>query len=141
VDSFGNESYRIYGSGVPLVVPQTPQDFTDQPLPSSIALYWDPNQEYDLASYRIYRSNEAGVTGDIYVTVPFSITSFTDGDVSGGPALLYYTLESVDEDGNASLQTLQIRSRPMSMDQGVLVVLKPSIWRLYAIPTYGRSSG
>ena len=122
VDSFGNESYRIYSSGVPLVVPQTPTGFIDWPEPAVIALSWDPNQEYDLASYRIYRSTEAGVTGNLLTTVPYSITSYIDSDVTGGQHYYYYTLEAVDEDNNASLQTLQIRSRPMSMDQGVLVV-------------------
>jgi len=122
VDSFGNESYRIYSSGVPLVIPQTPLGFTDNPEPSGIALYWDPNQEYDLASYKLYRSLQAGETGDLLATVPNTLTSYIDGNVSGGQHYYYYTLEAVDATGNASTPTLQIRSRPMSMDQGVLVV-------------------
>lgn len=122
VDSFGNESYSIYSSGVPRLIPLTPGEFADQPTPNGVTLTWAANQEYDLSGYRLYRSTQSGVTGDLLTSIPASQNSYTDAAVTGGPHYYYYTLEAVDNTANASVPTQQLSSRPLTLNHGVLIV-------------------
>lgn len=122
VDMFGNASYPIYAMGVPLMIPQTPAGLTEIPDLGSVTLSWNPNQEWDMDAYRIYRSQEAGELGNLLATIPHPQISYTDSDVYGGQHYYYYSVVAVDKDGNASQPSLQIRSRPISLDQGVLLV-------------------
>lgn len=121
VDTFGNESYMIYSTGIPLTVPLEPQNFFDQPQFQSIALNWDANGELDLTGYQLFRSQSEGVLGD-QIGGAITGNSYVDTAVVGSPAYYYYSLRAVDNDGNVSPFTQVVFSRPVTLDQGVLIV-------------------
>ncbi len=121
VDTFGNESYMVYSSGMPLLIPLQPQNFTDQPLYQSISLNWDANGEIDLAGYKLYRSQEEGVLGPQLGGI-IAGNSYLDSDVVGSAGYYYYSLCAVDNSGNASSFTQVVKSRPITLDQGILIV-------------------
>ncbi len=121
VDTSGNESYLVYASATPLSAPLQPQNFSDQPLYQSIALDWDDNSEYDLNGYLLRRSespDEPGVQiGDL-----IRDSEYLDEDVVGSANYYYYSLCALDEDGNHGQFTEVLKSRPVSLDQGILII-------------------
>lgn len=121
VDNFGNESYLVYTSAVPLSVPLEPQNFADQPQYQSIALDWDDNHEHDLAGYQLYRSQ---IQGDLGTQIGGLITAseYLDNDVVGSLNYYHYSLRAVDQGGNAGPFAQVVKSRPVTLDQGVLIV-------------------
>ncbi|MDP2173524.1 MAG: M20/M25/M40 family metallo-hydrolase [Candidatus Cloacimonadaceae bacterium] len=121
-DVFGNESYLIYGAGVPYSIPLTPHSLTDVPSPDSIVLSWNPNTEMDLAGYNIYRSNSSETPGSILNAVPFTGVAYPDNDVVGSLSYYYYRVAALDMQGNSSPLSVPIRSRPVSLNQGILIV-------------------
>jgi len=122
VDACNNESVGAMGRGIPLVIPLTPAEFMDSPQRHCVKLSWQANGEYDLAGYKIYRSTAAEDPGSLLVTVAPSDASYRDHDVNGGLHCYYYRIFAFDHDGNMSAGSQVIRSRPASMDQGVLIV-------------------
>jgi len=122
VDTFGNESYLVYSAGVPLSIPLIPQNFSDQPLYQSIYLSWTPNQELDLAGYRLYRSQSESELGDLVQAGLITDDFYQDNSVTGSPNYYYYRLCAVDQDGNASPYTQELKTRPISLDHGILIV-------------------
>lgn len=122
VDIFGNESYLIYGAGVPYSVPLTPYNLTDQPMPDRVRLTWEPNSEMDLAGYNIYRSNSPDVPGSIINGPLLTVTTYDDLDVVGSQLYYYYRIIARDTQYNISPYSEPVRSRPISLDQGVLIV-------------------
>ncbi len=121
VDSFGNESYLVYTSAVPLSVPLEPQNFSDQPQYQSIALDWADNHEHDLAGYQLYRSQIQGELGT-QIGGLLTASEYLDTDVVGSIAYYYYSLRAVDNGGNASSYAQVVKSRPVTLDQGILIV-------------------
>ncbi|MDX9785045.1 MAG: M20/M25/M40 family metallo-hydrolase [Spirochaetia bacterium] len=122
VDSLGNESYRAIISGTPYLIPQTPANFSETPVPNAIVLAWDANQESDLAGYTLHRSNSADLLGSPVHNAPSQSTSYVDYDVSSQAGYYYYTLRATDQDGNSSAFTSTLSSRPVTLDSGVLIV-------------------
>lgn len=122
LDASGNESYRVFGSGIPLSIPLTPLNFSDAPVLGGINLAWTPNTELDLASYRLYRSLDPEVQGELLVTLSVGASSYTDANLSGSSAYYCYRLTAVDSQGNQSPFTATLQSRPVTLDQGILVI-------------------
>jgi hypothetical protein len=124
VNAVGTADYSsnlIENSGTPYSVPLTPDSFSDFPLFESITLTWDHNQEADLAGYNLYRSAFEGETGVQINQELITDNSFTDEDPEAG-VYYYYSLTALDESDNVSEPTVQIRSRLVTLDQGVLIV-------------------
>ena len=122
LDSDGNESYRIMALGTPWLVPLTPHNFTDAPVHSTINLSWTPNTELDLASYKLYRSMDPVQQGTLLATLQPSDASYSDANLLGSSAYYCYRLCAVDNAGNQSPFTEVVKSRPVSLDQGILVI-------------------
>jgi hypothetical protein len=123
VDTSGNDSYRQYSSGVPFSSPMAPQDFTASPIPDAVRLNWRTNQECDLAGYSIYRSTDFGASFSLLTTADASDSTYIDTDVFGSvEQYYYYQMQAIDNDGNASEYGSQSISRPVSLDQGILIV-------------------
>lgn len=122
VDIFGNESYLVYASGTPHSVPLEPQNLTDYPMFDLIQLAWEPNSELDLSYYRVYRSQSEGVLGELVANIPGISHTYNDANVIGSHLYYYYSVCAVDTDGNASPFTQAVSSRPITLDQGVLIV-------------------
>lgn len=120
-DIFGNESYMVYAAGMPLSVPLEPQNFTDQPHYHSINLTWNTNSELDLAGYKLYRSQTEGVLG-AQIGGILTTNSYTDSDVVGSQQYYYYSLCAVDLAGHNSPFAQVVKSRPITLDQGILIV-------------------
>lgn len=117
----GYSSVIVEQTGVPWSVPITPQNFFDLPHPERIDLSWSPNLEADLAGYNLYRSETEGDLGEQLNQEVIEGNSYFDIDVEGG-VYYYYSLTAVDETGNESDPTEQLRSRIITLDQGVLIV-------------------
>ncbi len=117
----GYESAVIEKFGVPRTVPLTPANFADLPQSGHIELSWSPNLEADLAGYNVYRSENPEEIGYQLNQEPI-VTEFYN-DTEAEPAMYYYySLTALDETGNESEATEQVRSRLVTMDQGVLIV-------------------
>lgn len=122
IDTFGNESYLVYGAGIPFSIPIMPTSFTDLPVPTGITFQWNANTELDLAGYRLYRSNAPDETGTSVAQGMITTNSYTDTNVTGTTNYYYYRLCAIDTQGNASPLTEPIASRPLTLNQGILVV-------------------
>jgi len=122
IDTYGNESYRVYGYGTPHLVPLTPVNFVDAPVNDAINLTWTPNTELDLASYKLYRSMDPEVLGDLIATLLSSASSYNDSNLAGSIAYYCYRLCAVDTANNQSPFTDIVMSRPVTLDMGILVI-------------------
>ena len=89
-------------------------DFTPPPIPGNLfvtpgqngtlAISWTPVQAADLASYRIYRSENPEVPADaahLVASLTAANTSYTDSSIIAGTTY-YYAATSVDLSGNES---------------------------------------
>ncbi len=121
VDTGGNESYLMFASGTPLSSPLPPRNFTGQPQYQSIALDWDDNGEYDLDGYQLYRSESPDVPG-VQIGGLIRDSEYLDRDVVGSGNYYYYSLCALDEEGNHGQFTEVLKSRPVSLDQGILII-------------------
>ncbi len=123
VDAEGNESFLVFATGVPQSCPRIPQQFSVIPQPDHIALSWEANAELDLQGYIVYRSNVLGETGTQLHDGILTDTELLDEEVEGEiDSYYYYRLEAIDTDGNLSASTEVLRSRPVSLNCGVLIV-------------------
>ncbi len=121
LDSQGLEGFLVGIQATPRVVPLAPNNFDQHPLMHRIELFWNTNTEIDLAGYKLYRSTSAGVLGSLLTTLSINQISYIDETTVDG-VYYYYTLKSYDTQGNESLPSEQIKSRAVSLNQGVLVV-------------------
>ena len=122
VDAGNSESLGTTGTGKPLATPLIPTGLKDSPGRRYVQLSWQPNDEYDLAGYQIYRSTDAEDPGSLLATVNAPETSYRDTNVIGGLHSYYYRVCAFDHAGNLSAGSDAIRSRPLTMNQGVLIV-------------------
>ena len=110
------------GTGTPFDAPLAPTELTGSPARRYVQLSWQPNHEHDLAGYKVYRSTEADAPGSLLATVPASDTSYRDQSVNGGLHSYYYRVCGFDHDGNIGPASQVIRSRPLTLNQGALIV-------------------
>ncbi len=121
VDAANNEGLARIVTGTPYLLPQTPAAFIDNPVYQGIELNWTANNELDLDGYRLYRSTSQ--TGPFEPVTPDLLTTTTYMD-QGIEQLLYYyyRLSAVDTDNNESAPTEVVRSRAVTLNQGILIV-------------------
>lgn len=121
VDIYGNESFMVQTTGIPLSVPLEPTNFTDQPIYGAIELVWDNNQELDLDGYKLFRSNNPQELGT-QIGGLIKENRYEDKDVIGSASYYHYSLCAVDQQGNESPYASGVKSRPVSLNQGILIV-------------------
>ncbi|MEJ2105015.1 MAG: M20/M25/M40 family metallo-hydrolase [Ignavibacteriaceae bacterium] len=121
LDQDGYESLIVERSATPLELPAAPAEFTADPLWHQVQLSWLKNNEYDLLGYNIYRSDIEGELGDKLNQSIYLDTVYMDNSASNG-IYYYYTVKTVDNLLNESIDNTTLRSRVVSMDQGILVV-------------------
>jgi len=80
--------------------PAAPTGLTASEDEGQVTLTWEPNNEDDLAEYRLYRNTSPEPTTQI-ATITEGNTTYDDPDVSNGTTY-YYRLTSVDADDNES---------------------------------------
>jgi hypothetical protein len=115
------ESLIIEKSGIPRTIPISPSSVYAEPIWHAIELHWSPNSEFDISGYNVYRSTELT---ENYVKMNESIivdTSITDKSTENA-VYYYYIVTAVDHSQNESVESDTIRSRNVSLDQGILVV-------------------
>lgn len=123
VDNDGNESYLVYCSGTPWANPLTPVNLTETPDLNQVQLQWDANTELDHYGYWVYRSTDPGQLGDKIHPGTLNDNYFTDHNAAGlADVYYYYRVVALDQDQNQSEPTAAISSRPVTLDQGVLIV-------------------
>jgi gliding motility-associated-like protein len=88
-------------------------------------LIWNPYEDFDgnVMSYRIYRSQEKGVLGNLVATFPGSVTFYED-DVSAfqeSDGLFCYTIEAVEN-------TNQYGYSSSSFSNAICLQMEPKIW-------------
>ncbi len=120
-DFDGNESTIIERNATPLMIPLAPSGFAALPKWLEVELNWNANSEYDLLGYNIYRSTVEGQLGNIQNSSIYTDTVYID-DIAQRGVYYYYTVKAVDNQLNESEFNTTLRSRVVSMDQGVLVV-------------------
>lgn len=121
VDSDDNEGMARYVTGTTAVDPQAPAYFFDQPVMHSVYLYWNANTELDLAGYRVYRSTSEAGAYTLLNTALITDLFFLD-NATTDLQYYYYRLTAVDTDGNESISSAVIRTRALTLDQGILII-------------------
>ena len=121
LDQDGYESLIVERSATPLELPFAPKDFTATPLWHQVELSWLKNNEYDLYGYNIYRSDSEGQLGNKLNQAIYQDTTYVDNSASNG-IYYYFTVKAVDSLLNESLDNTTLRSRVVSLDQGILIV-------------------
>ena len=74
-------------------------------IASEVTLTWDPNQENDLAGYRMYYGNSTGTYGpptDLGLTTSHTVANLPEGQT------YYFTLTAYDTSGNESLPSIEV---------------------------------
>nr|NIV13986.1 T9SS type A sorting domain-containing protein [Fodinibius sp.] len=95
----------------------------DEPDWNEVGIHWSPNQEIDLAGYNIYRADSSGGSPVQLNASLVQDTFWVDNSTANG-VYYYYTVRAVDNDQNQSQISEEVRSRAISMDQGILIVDK-----------------
>lgn len=121
VDEDDNKSFVLEVSGTPYAIPLSPKNIVDHPKKDKVVFTWAPNEEADLEGYNIYRSPSMDGTYEKLNTSLLNDTTFVDETVAGD-GYSFYKITAVDYDGNESKNNEIIRTRPLSLDQGILVV-------------------
>ncbi|MGB5530866.1 MAG: M20/M25/M40 family metallo-hydrolase [Ignavibacteriaceae bacterium] len=121
LDHDGYESLIVERSATPVELPSAPKEFTATPLWHQVELSWLKNNEYDLLGYNIYRSATEGQLGNKLNQTIYQDTIYFDNEAVNG-AYYYYTVKAVDSLLNESLDNTTLRSRVVSLDQGILIV-------------------
>ncbi|UCC12761.1 MAG: T9SS type A sorting domain-containing protein, partial [candidate division WOR-3 bacterium] len=102
-------------------------------LSSGIRIDWLPNGEIDLAGYRLYRRLDDNPTYDSLNTTLMGDTTYTDTPL-GGEHRYYYAVRAFDETGNPSPYSDEAYGRPITLDQGILVVDETKNWTTGSFP-------
>ena len=122
IDADDNPSYASPEvTCTPRLVPFAPAGIVATPISSGIRVDWLPSEELDLAGYRLYRRLNESPTYDSLNTVLLTDTTYTNHPLSGADRY-YYALRAFDLAGNYSDLSDEAYGRPITLDQGILIV-------------------
>jgi hypothetical protein len=121
VDLDGFESFITERSATPRLIPLAPDGFSANPGWLQINLLWNSNVEIDLLGYNIYRSNIEGDPGEKLNENIITDTIYVDASAVNG-IYFYYSVTAVDSQLHESDESITVRSRVVSLDQGILIV-------------------
>ena len=121
-DSTGNESNRTpERSAVPGIVPVPPTGLAGLPLYFGMHLTWRENVERDLAGYNLYRSTVSGGNYQKLNSLTLPDTVYRDSSLLSD-TMYYYVVTAVDTSRNESGYSVEGRGKPITLDQGILLV-------------------
>lgn len=95
------------------IPPSSPQNLTSASLHSGVELNWNPNQDKDLAMYKIYR----GTSSQTYTwtkEVSSASISFLDTSVQNAQTY-YYAISAIDSSHNESTLSAEISASPLGI--------------------------
>jgi hypothetical protein len=122
IDSDNRLSYAATeATGTPSLIPAVPSGVVAVPIPSGIDIYWLRNTELDIAGYRLYRRVNDNPDYDSLNISLLTDTSFSDSPLSGANRY-YYAVRAFDLAGNYSDLSPEAYGRPITLDQGILIV-------------------
>lgn len=121
VDFNGLESFIIVATGTPNLIPLIPKNFKVNPAYRAVYLSWDENLELDLAGYKLYRSQNEGESGN-QIGGLLTQNSYLDIDFVSSENYYFYSLCAIDMEGNQSEFTEVIKTRPVTLNKGILIV-------------------
>ncbi len=121
VNTSSTSSFIVEKSLAPEALPRMPDNFVANPEWFKIELSWSPNPEMDLDGYELYRSELQTGPYELLTTSLLEDTLYTDTDVSSGQ-FYYYYVHALDDEGHISLSTDSLKSRAVTLDQGILLV-------------------
>lgn len=122
LDTDDHESVAaIEVTGVPRIVPLAPRFVEATPIIAGIRIDWTPNTELDVDGYRVYRRMNQDTLYDSLNMLLLKDTTFTNAPLSGEHKY-YYALRTFDTEGNYSPLSEEVYSRPITLDQGILIV-------------------
>ncbi len=121
VDLDGFESIITERTATPRSIPLAPNGLSATPGWLEINLLWNSNAEIDLLGYNLYRSNIEGDPGEKLNAEVITDTTYVDNSAVNG-IYYYYSVTAVDSLLNESEESITLRSRVVSLDQGILIV-------------------
>ena len=120
-DTDNFESLILEKTFTPRSIPLAPSGLTGHPQWHQVELQWLPSPEFDILGYNIYRSSELLPAFEKLNSSIITDTLFTDNTTQNGN-YYYYSVSALDSLLNESILSESIKSRAVSMDQGILVV-------------------
>jgi|GEM_PF-465174 len=122
IDAEGHTGIRAAeGTFVPRCVPLAPREIVAVPIARGNEIIWKNNTELDLQGYRLYRAVNDSMIYDSLNTAMLCDTCYVDSPLSGVNRY-YYKVRALDDDGNGSPLSELAYCRPITLDQGILVV-------------------
>lgn len=121
ISAQGNSSFGSVAQAWPRIIPTTPSQLEETPILHGITLHWLANTEVDLAGYRVYRALSENATGTLLTPNPILSNSYEDLTVQDS-SYYYYYITAVDNDNHESEISAVVRSRAISLNQGILVI-------------------
>ena len=122
IDVENRLSYLAYEvTGIPELEPSVPSGVVATPVSGGVRIDWQPNDELDIAGYRLYRRLNDNPVYDSLNTTLLTDTTYTDYPLSGANRY-YYAVRAFDQSGYYSDLSAEAYGRPITLDQGVLVV-------------------
>lgn len=115
----GYESSIVEKQAVPRSVPLSPEGLEAEPLKMAIKLFWNSNQETDIAGYNIYK--DAGEGYFLKISLDKQATEYEDTEVLSGIEN-FYRISAFDVNGNESEKSEAVSAFPLTFDQGILIV-------------------
>lgn len=108
-------------SVIPREIPLAPIAVRATPIPSGVQVDWARNTELDLAGYIVTRRMDDDTTYVNLTATAITDTTFIDQPIPGAHRY-YYAVRAVDTQSNLSDLSAEAYGRPITMDQGILVV-------------------
>ena len=131
IDDSSKESPVITeATGTPKAAPLAPSGLTATPVDSGISLAWKKNLELDLAGYNVYRRIDSGSLDSLTATAD----TFLLNKPLSGASRYYYKIQAKDVDGNKGPMSDSAYCRPITLDQGILVVDETQNWTSGNLP-------
>jgi len=121
-------------TGVPSIKPSIPKGFSAIPINHGIKLIWENNTEPDFDGYRLYKRLNSEPGYDSLNINPLTDTVYTDSPLVGSNKY-YYTIRAIDTTGNVSDMSEEAYSRPITLDQGILIIDETNNWTTGNYPT------
>ena len=121
VNTSGTSSFITEKSLAPESLPRMPENFEANPEWLEIVFTWSPNPEIDLDGYDIYRSDNGSGPYELLNISPIEDTLYVDADITSGQ-FYYYYVQALDDEGHVSIPTDTLKSRAVTLDQGILLV-------------------
>jgi len=121
VDTNDNRGFYVENEATSFSQPQIPNGFLAVPTWDGVQLSWLPNQELDIEGYNVFRSDAPEGNYEIINSELLEICEFLD-ETTANCIFYYYKVKAVDLYGNESEFTNPVRSRIISLDQGILLI-------------------